>query len=179
MSKNFTNARIQALGLGMQVRAVDKRPALRGNTYEFKDALKASGATWDNATGCWLLPDAAALEAAIAALIASGANPEKGLAPIKAAIAALLAKARKSYERLNDAAKAGSAVIVDVLATPEGELLADAAAVAAEMDRQAWGALEITRKNGLVIPDIGPMWAADLAELAIAKRLAKIQAANH
>jgi hypothetical protein len=44
------------------------QPALVGDTYSIKDALKAAGARWQPAGKCWVFTDDAALEAAMTGL---------------------------------------------------------------------------------------------------------------
>lgn len=69
--KEEITARAAALGLkaGEALRGTTGygRPALGGNTYAVKDALKAAGARWDGDNKVWAFESWAALDAALAA----------------------------------------------------------------------------------------------------------------
>lgn len=68
------NAKAAALGLKageIQVGSGYKTiPALGGNTFALKDALKANGARWNGACKVWAFESQAALESALSALAA-------------------------------------------------------------------------------------------------------------
>ena len=69
--KEAINAKAAALGLkaGEALgRGGYGRPALSGNTFNVKDALKAAGARWDGENKVWAFENWAALEAAVDAI---------------------------------------------------------------------------------------------------------------
>lgn len=69
--KEAINAKAAALGLkaGEALgRGGYGRPALGGNTFNVKDALKAAGARWDGDNKVWAFESWAVLEAAVDAI---------------------------------------------------------------------------------------------------------------
>lgn len=70
--KEAITAKAAALGLkageALQGRSGYGRPALGGNTFGVKDALKAAGARWDGENKVWAFASWEALEAAVNAL---------------------------------------------------------------------------------------------------------------
>ena len=70
--KEEVSAKAVALGLkaGEALRGTTGygRPALGGNTFDVKDALKAAGARWDGENKVWAFESWAALETAVNAL---------------------------------------------------------------------------------------------------------------
>ena len=69
--KEAINAKAAALGLKAGESIIGSgygKPALGGNTFEVKDALKANGARWLAADKVWGFESWAALEAAIDAV---------------------------------------------------------------------------------------------------------------
>lgn len=67
--KEAINTKAQALGLkagqALKGRSGYGSPALGGNTFSHKDAIKAAGARWDGENKVWAFESWEALEAAI------------------------------------------------------------------------------------------------------------------
>jgi len=72
--KENITAKAAALGLkagqALKGRSGYGAPALGGNTYVHKDAIKAAGARWDGENKVWAFESWAALEAAIDSIAA-------------------------------------------------------------------------------------------------------------